>query len=271
VKRARPVGPARPVGTVTRGTTAPNRLRRVDRWLVGVHRGVFRTPLEPPLVVDLGYGAYPITTVELAERLRTVRSDVQTVGLEIDPARVAAALPYARPGLEFRLGGFELPVDRAPTVIRAFNVLRQYDEAEVADVWRGLTGRLADGGLLIEGTCSETGRVATWVALDRTGPQTLTLAARLASLDSPAVFAERLPKALIHRNVPGEPVHAFLRALERAWLAAAPLGGLGVRQRWIGAVGALRGEWPIVGRANRWRLGEVTVAWSAVAPRNERA
>ncbi|MGH6653799.1 MAG: class I SAM-dependent methyltransferase [Actinocrinis sp.] len=256
----------RPVGTITRGTTAPNRLRRVDRWLVGVHGGLLRGAPEAPLVIDLGYGAYPVTTVELAQRLRAVRSDVQTIGLEIDPERVAAAQPYARPGLEFRLGGFELPVERAPTVIRAFNVLRQYDESEVADVWRTLTGRLSQGGLLVEGTCSENGRVAAWVTLDRDGPRTLTLAARLGSLESPAVFAERLPKALIHRNVPGEPVHAFLRALDRAWLTAAPFGDLGVRQRWTTAVGSLLPEWPILGRAGRRRLGEVTVAWSAVAP-----
>lgn len=258
---------ARPIGTITRGTTAPNRLRRVDRWLVGVHGGSLRAAPKAPLVVDLGYGAYPITTVESDARLRVVRPDLQTIGLEIDPARVTAALPYVRAGLDFRLGGFELPVDRAPTVIRAFNVLRQYDESEVAEVWRSLTARLAPGGLLIEGTCSENGRVAAWVALDQRGPLTLTLAGHLASLESPAVFAERLPKALIHRNVPGEPIHAFLQALERAWQTAAPIGDLGVRQRWIAAVGALLPEWPIVGRANRWRLGEVTVAWSAIAPR----
>jgi len=257
----------RPVGTITRGTTAPNRLRRVDRWLVGTHGGLLRAAAESPLIVDLGYGAYPITTVELDERLRVVRPEIQTIGLEIDPARVTAALGYVRAGLDFRLGGFELPVDRAPTVIRAFNVLRQYDESEVADVWRALAARLASRGLLIEGTCSENGRVATWVALDGTGPLTLTLAGHLASLESPAVFAERLPKALIHRNVPGEPIHAFLQALERAWQTAAPIGDLGVRQRWIAAVRSLLPQWPIIGRANRWRLGEVTVAWSAIAPR----
>lgn len=258
---------ARPVGIVTRGTTAPNRLRRVDRWLVGVHAARLRATADAPLVIDLGYGAYPITTVEMADRLRLVRPDVQTIGLEIDPSRVAAAVPYVRAGLEFRLGGFELPVDRAPTLIRAFNVLRQYDEPEVAGVWRALTARLAPHGLLVEGTCSENGRVATWVALDCEGPVSLTLAARLGSLESPAVFAERLPKALIHRNVPGEPIHDFLRALDRAWLASAALGSLGARQRWIGSVRSLGASWPILGRADRWRLGEVTVAWSAVAPR----
>lgn len=258
---------ARPVGTVTRGTTAPNRLRRVDRWLIGVHGAQLRATVEAPLVIDLGYGAHPITTVELADRLSVVRSDIQMIGLEIDPSRVAAALPYVRAGLEFRLGGFELPVDRPPTLIRAFNVLRQYDEPQVAGVWRSLSSRLAPGGLLVEGTCSENGRIATWVALGREGPRSLTLAARLGSLDSPAVFAQRLPKALIHRNVPGEPVHDFLKALDRAWRTAAALGTLGARQRWIEAVGSLRPIWPILGRANRWRLGEVTVAWPAVAPR----
>ena len=255
-----------PVGSITRGTTAPNRLRRVDRWLIGVHRSVVTAPPTAPLVVDLGYGAHPVTTVELARRLHALRSDVQVVGLEIDPARVAAAKPHARAGLEFRLGGFELPVERPPHLVRAFNVLRQYDETRVPGTWAALTARLAPGGLLIEGTCSESGRIATWVTLDRTGPRTLTLAARLGSLDSPATFAERLPKALIHRNVPGEQVHAFLSALERVWLAAAPLGAFGVRQRWIGAVDALRPDWPIIGRSDRWRLGEVTVRWDAVAP-----
>ena len=226
---------------------------------------VLAPPLAP-LVVDLGYGAYPVTTVELAQRLQAVRADVQVIGLEIDPARVAAARAYVRDGLEFRLGGFELPVGRAPQIIRAFNVLRQYGEPQVRDVWAALTARLAPGGLLIEGTCSESGRIATWIALDANGPRSLTLAARLGSLDSPGTFAERLPKALIHRNVPGEPVHAFLSALERAWLAAAPLGAFGVRQRWIGAVDALRPEWPIIGRPDRWRLGEVTVRWDAVSP-----
>lgn len=239
----------------------------MDRWLTGVHGARLRAAAHGPLVIDLGYGAYPITTVEMDERLRAVRPDIQTIGLEIDPARVEAALPHARAGLDFRRGGFELPVDRPPTLIRAFNVLRQYDESEVAGVWRSLTARLAPDGLLIEGTCSESGRVATWVALEGDGPISLTFAARLGSLESPSVFAERLPKALIHRNVPGEPIYDFVRALDRAWQTAASLGSLGVRQRWIGAVDSLRPAWPILGRANRWRLGEVTVAWSAVAPR----
>ena len=46
-----------------------------------------------PLVVDLGFGATPVTTVELRTRLARSAPDVRVVGLEIDPARVAAAQP----------------------------------------------------------------------------------------------------------------------------------------------------------------------------------
>jgi len=74
-----------------------------------------------PLVIDLGYGALPVTTLELAARLRVVRADVRVVGLEIHPERLAPS----RDGVEFALGGFEL-AGRRPVLVRAFNVLRQY-------------------------------------------------------------------------------------------------------------------------------------------------
>ena len=258
---------SRPVGTVTRGTTAPNRLRRVDRWLLGTQGPLLSRAAPDAVAVDLGYGAYPVTTVEWARRLWTVRPDLRVLGLEIDPARVAAAEPYRRPPLlDFGLGGFELPAPSPPTLLRAFNVLRQYDEGAVASVWQGLCARLDPGGLLIEGTCSENGRIAVWIALGAEGPRTLTFAARLSTLEDPAIFAQRLPKALIHRNVPGEPVHAFLRDWERAWAACAPLGAFGARQRWIAAARLVRRDWPVLDRENRWRLGELTVAWPALAP-----
>ena len=81
-------------------------------------------------------------------------------------------------------------------------------------------------GLLVEGTCDEIGRRHVWVALGPEGPRTVTFATRLGSLERPSDLAERLPKALIHRNVPGEPVHAFLRDFDRAWAAAAPYASL---------------------------------------------
>ena len=258
------------MGTITRGTTNPNRLRRVDRWLAGPQAWRLRRAATPPVVVDLGYGASPVTAVELHERLRRVRSDVRVVGIEIDPERVEAGRLLERPGLSFRLGGFEVPLDggEQPTVVRALNVLRQYDEEEVPAAWARVQERLAPGGLLVDGTCDELGRRSAWVAVDRSGPLSLTLSWRLRGLTAPSEVAERLPKSLIHRNVAGEPVHAYLAALDRAWLVAAHHGSFGVRQRFLAAVGSVRAQgWPLVDGPSRWRLGEVTVAWGAVAPR----
>jgi len=259
----------RAVGVVTRGTTNPNRLRRMDRWIAAALASRMRHRADA-LAVDLGYGAAPWTAVELLTRLRRIRPDAEVVGIEIDPARVTAAAPYARDGLTFAHGGFEVPLPdrRRPLLIRAANVLRQYEEAEVAAVWARLCARLAPDGLLVEGTCDEIGRRHVWVALGPEGPRTVTFATRLGFLERPSDLAERLPKALIHRNVPGEPVHAFLTAFDRAWATAAPLSALGARQRWIRSVRDLRESgWPIQDGPGRWRQGEVTVAWAAVAPR----
>lgn len=232
------------------------------------------------VVVDLGYGASPVTTVELAERLRSAAGGpVRVVGIEIDPARVRAAGSWQRPGVEFRHGGFEVPLDRQPAAIRAANVLRQYDEAAVPDAWASMAARLAPGGLLVEGTCDELGRLAAWVAVPpsvavRPGasapavqPETLTVSLDLRQLERPSQVAERLPKALIHRNVPGERVHALLAALDDAWARSSAQAVFGPRQRWIATVGLLRAQgWEVRDGATRWRLGELTVPWSAVAP-----
>ena len=255
-------GRARALGLATRGTTAPNRLRRVDRWLTAVHGDLLRAASAPPLVVDLGYGASPVTAVELFTRLRAVRSDVEVVGLEIDQERVDAAAGAVREGLAFRRGGFELAGLR-PLVVRALNVLRQYEEPAALEAWTTLVGRLAPGGLLVEGTCDEIGRRAAWVALSTAGPHTLTLAAHLPTLERPSELAERLPKALIHHNVAGEPVHALLAALDAAWDRAAAYAPFGPRQRWTAACESL--DWPQA-EPVRHRFGELTVPWASVAP-----
>ncbi|MBG6239151.1 hypothetical protein IWX78_002130 [Mycetocola sp. CAN_C7] len=266
-----------PVGTITRGTTNTNRLRRVDRWMQTLDV-VARS--DDPLVVDLGYGASAVTSLELHTRLSTVRSDVEVIGLEIDPARVRSAsaqLVGVRAGrtsfsptadVSFAVGGFEVPLAgaRRPAVIRAFNVLRQYDESAVTNAWSLMTSRLQPGGILVEGTCDEIGRVASWIAVSPDGPQSLTVSLRLADLERPSIVAERLPKALIHHNVPGERIYDLMAELDRQWQYAAPLAVYGPVQRWQAALaGVADAGWPLEGRRTRWRLGEFTVAWAAVA------
>ena len=258
----------KPIGTITRGTTNPNRLRRIDRFIAS--QPILRQ-IPTPIVVDLGFGASPITAVELLSRLRKVNPNTHVVGIEIDRERVERGLAVAHDHLHFTHGGFEtpLPAEIAQTadVIRAFNVLRQYDESEVAGAWAQMQSRLSEKGILVEGTCDEIGRLSCWVTLSKTSPIALTISLRLSGLDLPSKVAERLPKVLIHRNVAGEAIHRYLTELDACWATHAPLSSFGAVQRWLATCESMveRG-WPVKRDKRRWRLGELTVDWAAVAP-----
>ncbi len=256
-----------PIGQLTRGTTGYNRLRRSDRWLV--HAPRVRATLaaaEDPLVIDLGYGALPVTTLELAARLRLVRNDIRVVGLEIDPARVQAAQAAGTDAIRFGRGGFELAGLR-PVLVRAFNVLRQYPVDAVHEAWSTMQRHLAPGGLIVDGTCDELGRRCCWILLDADGPVSLTLACDPFAIERPSDLAERLPKALIHHNADGQPVHALLTAADRAWASVAGHGVFGPRVRWRAMLDQLRDNGiPVAPARRRTRDGVLTVPWSTVAP-----
>lgn len=253
----------RPLGAITRGTTGDNRLRRSDRWLV--HSPRVRAALQAaahPLVIDLGYGATPVTTLELAARLKVVRPDVTVLGLEIHPERIVPS----RDGVEFGLGGFEL-AGRTPVLVRAFNVLRQYPVEAVRDAWSVMQHQLAPGGLIIDGTCDELGRRCCWVLLDGSGPLSLTLACDPFAIERPSDLAERLPKVLIHHNVEGQPIHALLAAADRAWASVAGHSVFGPRMRWRAMLELLHSQgYPVEAARRRIRDGVLSVGWSAVAP-----
>jgi len=100
------VAAKKPTGTITRGTTNPNRLRRVDRFIASLP--ILRAAA--PVVVDLGFGASPITAVELLDRLRKVNPAVHVVGIEIERERVERGLQVANDQLHFMHGGFETPL-----------------------------------------------------------------------------------------------------------------------------------------------------------------
>ena len=218
------------------------------------------------ITVDLGYGRLPVTTLELAGRLRTIRPDVRVIGLEIDPDRVTAAQESTDDRVEFALGGFELAGLR-PVLVRAFNVLRQYPQEAVADAWHTMQSHLAPEGLIVDGTCDELGRRCCWVLLDRDGPVSLTLACDPRAIGVPSDLAERLPKVLIHQNVPGQPIHALLAAADRAWAAAAGQSVFGPRARWRAMLTALSDAGvPIEPQRRSLRDAVLTVPWAAVAP-----
>lgn len=227
------------------------------------------TSVPAPLVVDLGYGALPVTTLELAARLRVAHPGVEVVGLEIDPERVRVARTVAAErgsSVRFGLGGFEL-AGLNPVLVRAFNVLRQYSEDDVAGAWSTMQAALAPGGLIVDGTCDELGRRACWVLLDRDGPLSLTLACNPAHIDRPSDLAERLPKVLIHHNISGRPIHRLLTDADRAWAGAAGHGVFGPRARWRAMVATLRSDGLECDVPRRQgRDGLLTVPWALVAP-----
>lgn len=256
-----------PQGQPTRGKTALNRLRQVDSYIALAWSGVLTSGV--PLVVDVGYGAQAWTALELHERWRALNPALRLVGVEIDPVRVMAALPLVQPGvIDFRLGGFNL-VDalggEQARVIRVYNVLRQYDEAAVAEALELMARALEPGGLLIEGTSTPTGRL---VAFDvyRKGSdgalvhQALVFGTNFRETAEPIDFQAILPKRLIHHALDDAPA-AFFEAWRGARVLARGAGQTGWRRQWLQAAYLLREQfgYPVDTRGRIVRRGYLVV------------
>lgn len=272
----------RPEGQVTRGKTAPNRLRRLDAFLAAYDAPLLRRtggPFADACCVDLGYGAEPFTTLESAARWRRERPDLRVVGVEIDPERVERARPYADERTDFRLGGFNLPMAEGETVrlVRAMNVLRQYEESAVAPAYARLAEHVAAGGLLIEGTSEPFG--AVWAVnilrrrrtADPASPwpdwqlEALVFGTHFrtpafAQGFDPAQFQTVLPKSWIHRVVPGESIHDVFDAWKRATRETRAHAVWGVRRHFAAAARRLMEMgWRV--RARRRWTGRGWLVW----------
>lgn len=254
--------PKKPEGLATRGKTASNRLRRVDHFTLFYEPSLLTRAdglFAASLFVDLGYGFDARTTLESAARFRRVNPRLPILGVEIDKERVEAALPFADEITHFRLGGFNLPLQAGEHVrlVRAFNVLRQYEEKDFAPAYERLATYMLPGGLMIEGTSTPFGQL--WAA---------NLARRLESggWDFEALvfstnfrfgfdvteFQTILPKNLIHRVVPGEPIHDFFEAWKRAAAETAPLKVYGLRQWFAAAAEALAARGYNIDLKKKW-------------------
>ena len=214
----------RPLGRPTRGKTAPNRLRKTDTFLLIAYLEWVRHL--DGFYVDLGYGAYPHTTLETLRRLRRINASLRILGVEIDPERVLEARTVTEAGLEFRRGGFNLPLEPGErvSVIRMFNVLRQYPEGEVVEALDILANQIVEGGLLLEGTCDPAGRLLTFNLFQKHGRQleriALVLAPSLSAAFLPRQFQAVLPKNFIHHAESGGPIDEFFAAWHAAWQSA---------------------------------------------------
>jgi hypothetical protein len=234
----------RSYGHFTRGKTARYRLRRVDNFVLMYDKPLIRRSdglFAHAFFVDVGYGSEPFTTLESAARLCRQNPGLRVLGVEIDPDRVARARAHnADDNTCFRLGGFNLPLEAGETarVVRAFNVLRQYEESEVQPAWEMMGQSLLDGGLLIEGTSDPYGRV--WVAnvLRRVNGsllyEGLLFSTNLRWGSVPDMFPPVLPKNYIHRMVAGEAIYGFMQAWTHAARETIAYSDWGKRQ-WFAA------------------------------------
>ncbi len=253
----------KPQGQITRGKTQPNRLRRVDAFILLYAPDLLRRqdgPFRDAWFVDLGFGAHPVTTLETAERLRRSAPELRILGVDIDPERVARAQPQADARTHFRCGGFNLPLAEGERVrlIRAFNVLRQYPPQAVRPAWEQMARAVPLGGLLLEGTSTPSG--ALWVMnvlrrWDGDVPwrqEALVFSTNFHPGFDPIAFQAVLPKNYIHRIQPGESIADFFAAWKAARAATYGYRSLGRRQ-WFGAAArqlAARG-WDVDTR-RRW-------------------
>lgn len=239
----------KPEGQPTRGKTAANRLRRVDNFLL-LHEPSLLTRTDgafaEALFVDLGYGFDARTTLESAARFRRLNPGLRILGVEIDKERVEAALPFADERTFFRLGGFNLPLQAGEQVrlIRAFNVLRQYDEKDFAPAYERLAQYVLPGGLMIEGTSTPYGQIWSANLARRLESGQWAMEALLFSTNfhlgfEVEEFQTVLPKNLIHRVVPGQPIYDFFEAWKAAARETAALKTYGARQWFMAAADAL--------------------------------
>lgn len=235
----------KPVGVITRGKTADNRLRRVDHFALTYEPALLTRrdgEFADALFVDLGYGFDPRTTMESAARFRRINPGLKILGVEIDKERVAAAQPFADERTFFRLGGFNLPLEKHERVrlIRAFNVLRQYEEEDFAPAYQTLAPYILAGGLMIEGTSNPFGSI--WVAnvARKMDDGSWKMEALVFSTNfhlgfDVEEFQTILPKNHIHHMTPGEEIYDFFEAWKKSAAETSHTKVFGVKQWFVAA------------------------------------
>jgi hypothetical protein len=194
-----------------------------------------------------------------------VNPRLKIIGVEIDKERVDAAMPFADENTFFRLGGFNLPLKKNEhaRLIRAFNVLRQYEEKDFLPAYETLAPYVLPDGLMIEGTSNPFGSI--WVAnlarrSDVTPSETRSLAHLKETLQlpggsfrvtdpwkmealvfstnfhlgfDPGEFQTILPKNLIHRVVRGEAIYDFFEAWKASASEMSAVKTYGVKQWFV--------------------------------------
>lgn len=194
-----------------RRKTRRGRLSQLDDLLIAWQPELFaadafdRAPL-----VDMGLGARPWTTVELADRV----DPIAVIGVDLSHDLVARAQEHARPGLTFVYG--DLAVPEPCRLVRVMNVLRDLEAHEVPAAHEKLAVNVLPGGWVVEGSCGPTGEAGTAHALQKRNG-VLHRTAMVFWLDgsrgtAPIAFRDRLP-----RDLAGDRPHPVQEVLEH-WM-----------------------------------------------------
>jgi len=167
------------------------------------------------IFIDLGFGRYPTTTIETYRRLAGINPDIRIIGVEIDTERLLDAKRYEQSNVEFRLGGFNLPLkkEESATLIRCYNVLRQYPEEEFIPSIETMGNYLVDGGIIIEGTSDQFGRLTVFNLYSKSKEKIIKRGLVFGTNYNfnfyPRDFQSVLPKNLLHHVIPGEWIYQF--------------------------------------------------------------
>jgi hypothetical protein len=191
--------------------------------------------------------------------------------VEIDKERVDAAIPFADDITHFRLGGFNLPLQPNERVrlIRAFNVLRQYEEKDFAPAYERLAEYVLPGGLMIEGTSTPFGQL--WVAnlARRMDAAQWKMEALVFSTNfrlgfDITDFQAVLPKNYIHHVTQGEEIYDFVEAWKRSAAETAHAKVFGLKQWFIASVESLAAKGYKIDLHKKW-LSKGWLIWNKQA------
>ncbi len=210
-----------PTPRPTRGRSRPGRLRLLDRYLELCEADLLARrdgPWAQARVVDLGLGAQAHCTQQWAHWLQRRWPQLDLVGVDQDPRRVGRARRHhPASNLSYQQGGFDLEQLGPLRLVRALNLLRGYDAAQVPAAWDSMGAPLLPGGLLVEGSTDQAGSAlaAHLLRRSRSGllPQALLFASDFSAGFAPAMFRGVLPRLLRDDAA----TLAFLDCWTQAW------------------------------------------------------
>jgi hypothetical protein len=222
----------------------------------------------------MGCSRVPCSLTSATALTRVPRSKARRVsGASIRISR-SWAQPYADEKTFFRLGGFNLPLKAGEHVrlIRAFNVLRQYEEKDFAPAYERLAQYVLPGGLMIEGTSNPFGQLWTANVVRKVNEESglsevedwkreaLVLSTNFRLGFDVEEFQTILPKNLIHHVIQGEPIYDFFQAWKQCATERISAKTFGLRQWFIASAESLAARGYNIDLHKKW-LSKGWLVW----------